>query len=44
VGRQSVGDGLQVGMGLEAEDEADPGVVVPAIQVFRLRELGVTAQ
>ena len=43
-GRQILGDGLQVGQRLEAEDIAQPRIVVPAVQVLRLRELGVSPQ
>lgn len=39
--RHVLRDGFQIGMGLEAEDEVDARVVVPAVQVSGLRELRV---
>ena len=43
-GWQILSQGLQIRQGLVAEEEADARVVVPAVQVLRLRELGIAAE
>ena len=43
-GRQVLGEGLEVGRGVEAEDEADARVGVPAVEVLGLGEVGVAAE
>ena len=42
--RQILGDGLEVGGRLVAEDEGDAAVGVPAVEVLRLRAVGVAAE
>jgi hypothetical protein len=42
--RQIVGDVDQVGLGIESENEADAAIVVPAVEMFGLREIGVATQ
>jgi len=39
--RQILGDAFEVVLGIVAEDEADATIVVPAVEMFRLRKIGV---
>ena len=44
LGRQVVGQRLEVGHRVDAEDEADVAGLVPAVQVLGLGEVGVAPQ
>jgi hypothetical protein len=43
-GGQILSAGFQIGEGFEAEEKADPRIIVPAVQLFGLRELAVAPQ
>jgi hypothetical protein len=42
--RQKLGDIDQVGFGIETENEADAAIVVPAVEMFGLREIGIATE